>query len=237
MDEPPDYQNFMWCQGFPLGLGKRPEPVTAHPHARAGSILPQDRTGPGGPWSEDVGSDRICSTCGFLCVRRQEHRAEVRYTEVSIEERREGRIIAESRHRDALPVCARFVADIEGELWEAYETTKGQGVTDDDGIFLAAKAVLTKNRNCPEWMQYHPSLGPREHLERRNMMTVEELRDRQTARFAAEDATRHAYNRRTNLIALTIAVAGLVIGAAFAVLTASKDSMLGEWLQSWRQKP
>lgn len=59
--------------------------------------------------------------------------------------------------------------------------------TDVQERYWAAIRVFTKDRKCPEWTKYRPGLSPKEHLQRNEMLQIEEQRKAHDLKLAELD--------------------------------------------------
>ena len=79
--------------------------------------------------------------------------------------------------RTRLPVCVRGTFDLGMELQEA-----GGGVISEDPADV--RAVLHRDRQCPDWFPYQPGLSPEKHLDQMFMIQMEQARREHDRRLA-----------------------------------------------------
>ncbi len=121
-----------------------------------------------------------CAECGFLAARNLETRA---LEEVELESRQNGSLKKSRYHY--LPVCFTLV----GNFVEAYKklcelpeyTLKLNSMHGVEGPKTkdVVKAILSENRECPSFIDWHQGSTPKEHqemIDRNFMIKIEEKR-------------------------------------------------------------
>jgi hypothetical protein len=171
-----------------------------------------------------------CADCGFLAVRNPETRS---LEAVDHEARTSGHFPGYGKDFVIWPgpACFRMAADLGAEC-KAVQEADGKKETDSKRVYLV---VITKDRDCSEFTEWHPGFSPKEHREMLFDIERKKLE-------MQEKADERRFNLRSNLICT---IAGAALGAilyAFASVvitnwTSPKPSSVAPPAQIEKEKP
>ena len=180
-----------------------------------------------------------CMDCGLL-ARRSIDPSRPGIDEVTVEDRKLGRLFTMRDGRPSIPWCSVLPSSIvdlqrEVEAIAAKERAESslpafvQVSTPESDVM----GVLTLDRKCPEWWWYTSFLSPSEHRQERNMMRLEQDRRAHDLRLAAiEERARHSQRVWTVMFAL------FAIAAIFVQLIYPNGidwNATAEWLRAFGQ--
>lgn len=141
-----------------------------------------------------------CRTCGFLAIQELGYGGANRESggvapsallEASLDARECGslfRIEKGGKDYSARPVCVLQIDDLESEVQQQQRTGLHQAP--------AGKAVLGKDRRCPEWFEYTAGFDPAKHVELRMNALLQQQQDRISERQEKTDKAMICLNKQ-----------------------------------------